>query len=305
MNAKKAAAVLISLFTGILAAGTALADSSITKIELHFADEVEEGSLSWPKEVIAPENASYEVTDVEEIEMEEEDYQPGDYIRFQVTLTPAKDSRYFYEDRDNRKFTFTADYGEVSALDSEVDEYGDLVIRVKYGPVIYKLTTPQNVKFSAANSRIVSWDEVQNASGYQVELMDGERIVKQINTGRVTSCALGVTEGNDGKYYVRVKAVPVGTSQKRYLYESDYGMTNTMIDGTALTVQGEWVENTDGWRYRLPDNRYYRNGWLLIDGDWYYFNKETGLMETGWVCAEMGKWYYMDESGKWNPEGGR
>ncbi|MEY8336547.1 hypothetical protein AALB16_00735 [Lachnospiraceae bacterium 62-35] len=296
----------IVIFCLLLRAGTGkieAGDGHITKIELHFADEVKEGELSWPKEVYGPENAVYEVADVEEINMEEEDYRPGSYIRFQVTLSPAKDGRYFYEDRDNRNFTLTADHSKVTLLNSEVDEYGDLVVRVRYGPVLYKLKTPENVKFSDTNSRVVTWDEVEEASGYVVELMDGNQVVKTVNTGRTASCTLGTDWPMDNrKYYARVKAVPVGIAQKRYLYESSYGITQTAIDGTGLETEGEWVKYDDGWRYRLPDNRYYRGGWLLLGESWYYFDQETGLMQTGWICSSMGKWYYLDESGKWIPE---
>ena len=74
-NKRASAAVFAGLFAALLAAGTAKADSSITNIKLHFVDEVEEGQLSWPKEVIAPENGTYEIADVEEIEMAEEIYE--------------------------------------------------------------------------------------------------------------------------------------------------------------------------------------------------------------------------------------
>ena len=66
----------IAIFCLLLEAGigkTEAGDAPITKIELHFVDEVKEGELSWPKEVYGPENAVYEVIDVEEINMEEED----------------------------------------------------------------------------------------------------------------------------------------------------------------------------------------------------------------------------------------
>lgn len=299
---KLAAGISAGFLTVLLAAGNASADSSITNIKLHFVDEAEAGQISWPKEVIAPENGVYEVADVEEIEMEEEDYQPGDYIRFKVTLASTKDSRYFYDGNDNRNYDFTTDYSQTEALDSEVDENGDLVIRVKYGPVIYKLTAPENVRFSETSPRTLMWDEVKGASGYKVELMEGTQVVKEITVGRAVSCSLN-EYGTDAEsqYYARVQAVPVGTSQERYLFPSDYGYSSTMIDGSVLQLEGQWVESTDGWRYRLSDNRYYRGGWLFIDNSWYYFEKETGLMQTGWICPELGKWYYMDENGRWNP----
>ena len=99
-----------------------------------------------------------------------------------------------------------------------------------------------------------------------------------------------------------MKAVPVGTAQKRYLYESGYGVTSTAIDGSSLGTQGQWVNDQGTWRYRLPDNRYYRDGWLEMDGSWYYFDKTTAAMQTGWIYTEDGKWYFLEESGRWNPD---
>ena len=179
-------------------------------------------------------------------------------------LSPAKDGRYFNENRDDRSFTITTDFSETTVLNSDVNEDGQLVVRVKYGPVVYRLQTPENVAFSQADSKILTWNEVPEASGYEVQLMKGDQVIKTITTGRVASCNIGGagTEGIDGSCYARVKAVPVGTAQKRYLYESGYGVTSTAIDGSSLGTQGQWVNDQGTWRYRLPDNRYYRDGWL-------------------------------------------
>ncbi|MCI8454534.1 MAG: hypothetical protein HFE84_07960 [Lachnospiraceae bacterium] len=40
-----------------------------------------------------------------------------------------------------------------------------------------------------------------------------------------------------------------------------------------------------------------KTGWLLENGDWYYFSPETGVMQTGFLTLE-GKTYYLTENGK-------
>lgn len=311
---KKAA---VSLIFCVTAATTVWgSNGKISKIQLHVADQAEAGTTSRPLNVFAPENAVYEVTDViyeddsvyedenENLQIDETEYRPGDYIRFRIVLSPAKDGRYFNENRDDRSVTITTDFSETTVLNSDVNEDGQLVVRVKYGPVVYRLQTPENVAFSQADSKILTWNEVPEASGYEVQLMKGDQVIKTITTGRVASCNIGGagTEGIDGSCYARVKAVPVGTAQKRYLYESGYGVTSTAIDGSSLGTQGQWVNDQGTWRYRLPDNRYYRDGWLEVDGSWYYFDKTTAAMQTGWIYTEDGKWYFLEESGRWNPD---
>jgi glucan-binding repeat-containing protein len=37
-------------------------------------------------------------------------------------------------------------------------------------------------------------------------------------------------------------------------------------------------------------------GWVLKDGNWYYYNQTTAKKETGWVF-DRGSWYYLDSSG--------
>ena len=41
---------------------------------------------------------------------------------------------------------------------------------------------------------------------------------------------------------------------------------------------------------------YSRTGWVQSDNSWYYFDKNTGVMKTGWLY-ERGKWYYLRSTG--------
>lgn len=57
---------------------------------------------------------------------------------------------------------------------------------------------------------------------------------------------------------------------------------------------GQWVQIGGKWKYK-KDGSYFENGWIKIDGSWYYFIDE--IMQTGWI-NDGGVWYYCMLSGK-------
>lgn len=62
-----------------------------------------------------------------------------------------------------------------------------------------------------------------------------------------------------------------------------------------LKSSGTWVQSNSKWRYKQPDGTYFKNGWLYIDSNWYYFVDE--IMQTGWKKVNNA-WYYLMLSGK-------
>ena len=54
-----------------------------------------------------------------------------------------------------------------------------------------------------------------------------------------------------------------------------------------------WHTNDDGSKYYNDANGEKVKGWLSDGGKWYFMDKETGIMQTGWV--KDGKWYFMDK----------
>ena len=72
---------------------------------------------------------------------------------------------------------------------------------------------------------------------------------------------------------------------------------NTDSDAVkAPSVEGEWIEDGDDWRYRLPDGTFLRSSWLEYGGSWYYFTS-SGYMQQG-IRKIDGKSYYFRESGE-------
>ncbi|MCR4704128.1 MAG: hypothetical protein K5665_10755 [Saccharofermentans sp.] len=74
--------------------------------------------------------------------------------------------------------------------------------------------------------------------------------------------------------------------------ESDYASVPVEIYNPE---KYEWIQDSNGWRYRTDDDTYLESEWKNIGGNWYYFD-DTGYMATGWVETD-GKWYYCNTSG--------
>ncbi|WP_297423144.1 cell wall-binding protein [Clostridium sp.] len=57
-----------------------------------------------------------------------------------------------------------------------------------------------------------------------------------------------------------------------------------------------WEKDNYDWKY-IGDYGY-EKGWKQIDGRWYYFTPDTGVMKLGWFYdEEYKKWYYLNTDG--------
>ena len=65
----------------------------------------------------------------------------------------------------------------------------------------------------------------------------------------------------------------------------------------ALKPQPEYGwKDTENGRMYLDDNGQVLTGWQLVDDNVYYFDPDTGLMQTGWLTTSSGK-YFLDDNG--------
>lgn len=62
----------------------------------------------------------------------------------------------------------------------------------------------------------------------------------------------------------------------------------------AASTNGWYQSNTGNWYYFI--NGKWVTGWYKVDGTWYYFNPNNGIMQTGWVKVGS-EWFYMSSSG--------
>ncbi|MBO4835911.1 MAG: sirohydrochlorin cobaltochelatase [Lachnospiraceae bacterium] len=54
-----------------------------------------------------------------------------------------------------------------------------------------------------------------------------------------------------------------------------------------------WHTNEDGTKYFCNADGEKAKGWLKDGGNWYFMDKETGIMQTGWL--KDGSWYFLDK----------
>ena len=72
--------------------------------------------------------------------------------------------------------------------------------------------------------------------------------------------------------------------------------------GSSVAFADSWVQDpydSDTWYY-WDNNGYCYTGWKYINGDWYFFNLNTGKMQTGWLLEDIGytpRWYYLGSDG--------
>ena len=59
----------------------------------------------------------------------------------------------------------------------------------------------------------------------------------------------------------------------------------------SIWISG-WREDLEGWKYYDPETHRRVKGITKIDGKEYYFDKETGLMQTGLVNTPEGEVFY-------------
>lgn len=97
-----------------------------------------------------------------------------------------------------------------------------------------------------------------------------------------------------------------------YMYASgamaaDTWIGNSYVNSSGAWVQGKtrvqegWIQSGNRWWYRHADGGCTKNGWEMIKGQWYLFDRD-GWMLTGWQRVG-GDWYYLQSSGAMLGEG--
>lgn len=164
-----------------------------------------------------------------------------------------------------------------------------------------------------SNSQNPTESEEPDAMVYEVFIDD------EITGGTVTADRLTGTEGtkitltakpNLGYKleYLQVNGKTVKTNGKgnySFKLKQDTEVTASFIKLLAAAKRSErdkddsegWVWSVNGWKYRNTNGSYAKNGWQMIDGQWYRFDAKGGLC-TGWYLEPQdGYWYYMKEDG--------
>ena len=106
-----------------------------------------------------------------------------------------------------------------------------------------------------------------------------------------------------GAGYCKKYFVTLRTDQDIYMTASDGKLRvqkGTSTWSYSVPYKGE---KSPGWhsgggkKWYILDDGTFATGWKQIDGIWYYFNPDSGIMLTGWYYDKgLAHWYYLDPS---------
>ena len=148
----------------------------------------------------------------------------------------------------------------------------------------------KNVKATAGGYSVtLKWDKGKNAQGYSILVYDYETN-KYEWAGSTTGTSFTIKDLKAKQKY----GFQVRSYRKVYDYHKYSAMTKT-VDATPLAV-------VEGWNTINGQKYYYKDGAFLkschkIDGKYYYFDKKTGAMKTGWVYYAGYKFYFDKKTG--------
>ena len=73
--------------------------------------------------------------------------------------------------------------------------------------------------------------------------------------------------------------------------------THDVSDGNLGVLEKGWYfEKMDGkWYYLDPETSVMRDGWVQVDGTYYYFTEVEAISEQTYFRKEDGYWYYENK----------
>lgn len=176
------------------------------------------------------------------------------------------------------------------------------------------------------------WSETSGAGAYEVKLYRGNTMVDHKELVRGNGCDFYPYMDRQGTYTFKVRAIPGGSEEKKYLTEGEWTESESQkIDkqqaeaapqGNRNKISSEHIRTNDGSDtgpaassggytaggatpgVLLPPDF----GWQYIQNKWKYRNADGSFTSNGWQSID-GKWYLFDMSGDmltgWQHFGGK
>lgn len=139
-------------------------------------------------------------------------------------------------------------------------EPGDYVYSITAESDSYYLEDSKECLLPLKESRLVSEDEV----GYSMSILNRDRGVVYMNGELVADTELLI----EGSHYY-------------------FGEDGKWVSG--------WREDSSGWRYYYPETKKRARDLVTVDGSTYFFDRQTGIMKTGFVDTAKGEYFFGED----------
>lgn len=187
---------------------------------------------------------------------------------------------------------------EFRSASADKEEPSTLHVTIRYTPVV-QLGETEEAGWSDRSKTKASWKKVPYATMYELRLYRDDTWIKTLET-TATSIDISPYIQAEGNYTYQVRAKGKDAEERRYLLTGAYAPSEDTLFVEAEDigqVGGTWRGSNEGRQYRLEDGTYPTSQWMMIMGQWYYFN-EGGNVVIGWYYdSAAGKWYHTDDTG--------
>ncbi len=287
--------------------------------------QIQIGSGSAPDGgiLVTEKGSHFTVAEASWVDTGSKEVKAADEPRMRLVLEPDDVSEYYF------LASYKASNVKVSggSFVSAKRDGDRLVVTVRVSPIRGQYDTPRDAYWNEKNLGEARWEKPENGSGYyEVQLLRNNKNVFKVNKTSSANYNFYPYMTQTGNYSFKIRTIPGTDFQKSYGKASDWLESGELqitdryvsdgkgqqssdpkaVKGTEETVG--WIKEGNIWRYRFPDGRLRTNGWELIDGLWYYFDR-SGNMLTGWQTIGGEQYYlygngqmalgWMKENGKW------
>lgn len=287
--------------------------------------QIQIGSGSAPDGgiLVTEKGSHFTVAEASWVDTGSKEVKAADEPRMRLVLEPDDVSEYYF------LASYKASNVKVSggSFVSAKRDGDRLVVTVRVSPIRGQYDTPRDAYWNEKNLGEARWEKPENGSGYyEVQLLRNNKNVFKVNKTSSANYNFYPYMTQTGNYSFKIRTIPGTDFQKSYGKASDWLESGELqitdryvsdgkgqqssdpkaVKGTEETVG--WIKEGNIWRYRFPDGRLRTNGWELIDGLWYYFDR-SGNMLTGWQTIGGEQYYlygngqmalgWMKEKGKW------
>ena len=299
MNLKKVAVSALAVMAALAMTVPAYAkdEGKINSVTIRVNSKPQAGdSIGDPDLSIKTPSSNVEIYDAE-YDNDDSEWERGDTPIIYATIR-AKGDRYFsHTELKMSKPAYTVSKSKGKNGESEWE------VKIKLTKIEGDLDTVEDLHWSG---RTAKWEEVNDASKYEVKLYRNSSTVTTVTTTG-TSYNFYPYMTKSGDYTFKVRAVD-GSDKGEWSDESDeyYMNSSDVYTGTPPTdnssnsssggstpanANGQWVNSIYGWSYYI-NGVPVKNNWVYVDNEWYHLNA-NGFMDTDWIYTDN-NWFYLN-----------